>query len=269
MAYSAAEMMRDVREKKPLVHHITNYVTVNDCANVCICAGGAPVMTDEAKDIPEMVAMASAVVLNIGTLNERTVGSMLLAGKEANRNNVPVILDPVGAGATSYRTSVASDILAKVEVAVIKGNSGEISVLAGLGGKVRGVDSVGGSEGAGNAAVSLAERTGAVVAATGKTDYVSDGKVLNILKNGSDMLETVSGTGCMTASVVGCYAGACGVSADSVSAGISVFNIAAEKAVAGGKVFGPASFKTKLLDSLYGLTEEDVSGAVKSETRKV
>ena len=111
MAISVADMMEEVRRKRPLVHHITNYVTVNDCANVCICAGGSPVMTDEAKDLPEMVALSSAVVLNIGTLNERTVESMTIAGREANRNDVPVVLDPVGAGATSYRTSAARLLL--------------------------------------------------------------------------------------------------------------------------------------------------------------
>ena len=269
MAISVADMMEEVRRKRPLVHHITNYVTVNDCANVCICAGGSPVMTDEAKDLPEMVALSSAVVLNIGTLNERTVESMTIAGREANRNDVPVVLDPVGAGATSYRTSAARLLLDRVEVSVIKGNSGEIGVLAGIGGKVRGVDSVSGSDGMEAAVSALAERTGAVVAATGKTDYVSDGRTVSVMDNGSDMIETVSGTGCMVSSVIGCYVGACGTSVESVSAAISVFNIAAEKAVEGGKVFGPGSFKTKLLDSVYGLTKDDVDGSIRMELRKV
>ncbi len=269
MADSAADMMAKVRAKRPLVHHITNYVTVNDCANVCICAGGSPVMTDEALDIPEMVALASAVVLNIGTLSERTLESMAVAGREANRNGVPVVLDPVGVGATSYRTAAARKLMETVEVSVIKGNGGEIGVLAGLGGKVRGVDSVSGSDDAGAAVSSLAERTGAVVAATGETDYVSDGKTLAILRNGSPMLEKVSGTGCMVSSVTGCYVGACGVSVPSVSAAVSVFNIASEKAVEGGKAFGPASFRTKLLDSLYGLSGEDVGESLKMETRRV
>lgn len=269
MAISVADMMEEVRRKRPLVHHITNYVTVNDCANVCICAGGSPVMTDEAKDLPEMVALSSAVVLNIGTLNERTVESMTIAGREANRNDVPVVLDPVGAGATSYRTSAARLLLDRVEVSVIKGNSGEIGVLAGIGGKVRGVDSVSGSDGMEAAVSALAERTGAVVAATGKTDYVSDGRTVSVMDNGSDMLETVSGTGCMVSSVIGCYVGACGTSVKSVSAAISVFNIAAEKAVEGGKAFGPGSFKTKLLDSVYGLTKDDVDGSIRMELRKV
>lgn len=269
MTDSAADMMARVRAMRPLVHHITNYVTVNDCANVCICAGGSPVMTDEVRDIPEMVALASAVVLNIGTLNERVLESMAVAGREANRNDVPVILDPVGVGATSYRTAAVRKLMDAVEISVIKGNGGEIGVLAGLGGEVRGVDSVSGSDDAGAAVSSLAERTGAVVAATGETDYVSDGRSLAVLRNGSPMLEKVSGTGCMVSSVAGCYAGACGVSVASVSAAISVFNIASEKAVEGGKVFGPASFKTKLLDSLYGLSKEDVDGSLRMDNGRI
>lgn len=269
MADSAADMMAKVRAKRPLVHHITNYVTVNDCANVCICAGGSPVMTDEVRDIPEMVALASAVVLNIGTLNERVLESMAVAGREANRNDVPVILDPVGVGATSYRTAAVRKLMETVEISVIKGNVGEIGVLSGLGGEVRGVDSVSGSDDVEASVSSLAKRTGAVVAATGEADYVSDGKSLAVLRNGSTMLEKVSGTGCMVSSVAGCYAGACGASLESVSAAISVFNIASEKAMGSGKVFGPASFKTKLLDSLHGLSEEDVDESLKMEKGRI
>jgi hydroxyethylthiazole kinase len=260
MQVQIAEMMDSVKKKRPLVHHITNYVTVNDCANICICSGGAPVMTDEAKDIPEMVRISSAVVLNIGTLNETTVDSMLLAGKTAKRFGIPVILDPVGVGATEYRTDVAWKLIKRAEVSVIKGNGGEISVLAGMGGIVKGVDSISGSRDE-NAAISLASMTGAVVAATGKTDYVSDGKTTYILNNGCDMMETVSGTGCMACSVVGAYVGACGASAESVAAAISAFSIAGE--ISGEKAFGPGSFKTKLFDSLYNLTPEEAKKRAK------
>lgn len=256
MSVRISDMMGAVRLKRPLVHHITNYVTVNDCANICICAGGSPVMTDEAKDIPEMVALASAVVLNIGTLNERTISSMILAGKCANEKNIPVILDPVGVGATTYRTETAWKILNKVKVSVIKGNSGEIAVLAGAGGEVKGVDSVSGSEGTG-AVLALSKKTGAIVASTGKIDYISDGKKVYVLRNGDDYLGTVSGTGCMVSSVIGCYVGACGVTAEAVACGISAFNIAAE--IAAEKAFGPGSFKTKLFDSIYGLDEKEAA----------
>ena len=182
MSFQPGEMMGRGRAACPLVHHITNYVTVNDCANATICAGGSPVMTDEALDLPGMVPLASAVVLNMGTLNVRTVESMVQAGKIANAHGIPVLFDPVGAGATPYRTQTAERILREVKVSVIKGNAGEIGVLAGTGGEVKGVDSHGGTDTA--AAVrTLAQRTGAVTAATGETDYVSDGKTAYTLRN--------------------------------------------------------------------------------------
>ncbi len=260
MEIQIAEMMDNVKKKRPLVHHITNYVTVNDCANICICSGGSPVMTDEAKDIPEMVRMSSAVVLNIGTLNETTVDSMLLASKTAKRFGIPVILDPVGVGATEYRTDVAWKIIKKGSVSVIKGNCGEISVLAGMGGEVKGVDSISGSKDE-NAAIALAKETGAIVGATGKTDYVSNGEVTYELNNGCDLMEAVSGTGCMASSVVGAYVGACGASPESVAAAIAVFSIAGE--ISSEKVCGPGSFKTNLFDSLYNLTAKDVESRLK------
>lgn len=254
-------MMMKVREVHPLVHHITNYVTVNDCANVCICAGGAPVMTDAVQDIPEMVAHASAVVLNIGTLNSRTSDAMIVAGKSANLAGIPVVLDPVGVGATSYRTETAERILRSVKIAVIKGNAGEIGILAGAGGEVRGVDAVAGAHDTAAAAQQLAQRTHAIVAATGPTDYVSDGKEVLTLRNGTPLLEQVSGTGCMVSSVVGCYVGVCGVSAESVAAAISVFNIAAELAAA--KADGPGTFKPRLLDAVAALRPADIDARLK------
>ena len=262
---TTSEMMKKVREICPLVHMITNYVTVNDCANVCICAGGSPVMTDAAEDVPDMVKLASAVVLNIGTLNSRTVDSMILAGKTANAKGTPVILDPVGVGATKYRTETAERILKEDKVSIIKGNHGEISVMAGLGGEVRGVDSAKGADNVAEAAKTLAARTGCIVAATGPVDYVSDGKTVITLRNGSEWMSTVSGTGCMLSAVLGAYVGACGPVMESVASAISVMNIASEVAVEGGKVFGPASFKVKLLDSLYNLKTEDVERLLKRE----
>ncbi|MDD1694987.1 MAG: hydroxyethylthiazole kinase, partial [Methanoregula sp.] len=125
-----------VREKRPLVHHITNYVTVNDCANITLCAGGAPVMADAADEVEEMAAIASALVLNIGTLNPVQIESMVLAGRMANDRKIPVILDPVGAGATQYRTKTARRLLDTLDIAIIKGNAGEIGVLAGAEAKV-------------------------------------------------------------------------------------------------------------------------------------
>ena len=260
---NVSDMMQKVRVTCPLVHHITNYVTVNDCANMCICAGGSPVMSDAAEDVPDMVKLASSLVLNIGTLNPRTVESMLIAGKKANELGIPIILDPVGVGATQYRTDTAWNLIDSLKIDVIKGNHGEISVLAGLGGRVRGVDSESGGNEIGEAARILAEKTGAIVAATGEVDYVSDGETITELSNGSPAMGSVSGTGCMLSSVIGAYVGACGVSVNSVVAAISVLNIASEVAVNEGKVYGPGSFKTKLFDAVYNLSEEDVDRLIR------
>ncbi len=252
-------MLMNVWSKKPLVCQLTNYVTVNDCANITICAGGSPVMTDATEDIEDMVAISSALVLNIGTLNSRTVESMMLAGRTANKLGVPIIFDPVGAGATRYRTFTAKNIIDKLDIAVIKGNSGEIATLCGMDGKVRGVDSD--SVFGADAALNLALKTGSIVAMTGKVDYVSDGKDTYKLENGTANLDCISGSGCMLSAVTGCYVGANGVSIDSVISAISAFNIAGEL-VTGSE--GPGTFKARLFDSLYNLSAADVA----TRTRK-
>ncbi len=236
-----------VRSGKPLVHHITNYVTVNDCANACICCGGSPVMADAAEEMEAMASIASALVLNIGTLNARTLESMEIAGRSANRADVPVLLDPVGVGATGFRTESVKRILDRVEVAVVKGNHGEIGVLSGTGGDVRGVDS-GGAEDPAAASETLSSELGCVVAATGEKDYVSSGGRTVELSNGHPLLERVSGTGCMLSSVVGAYIGACGPSVDTVGTAITVFNLSAE--CAAERSAGPGTFKPALMDAL-------------------
>ena len=261
MAAELQAIIDAVRNKRPLVHHITNYVTVNDCANICICSGGSPVMTDANEDVKDMSRISSAVVLNMGTLNPRTVDAMLLAGKVARENGVPVVFDAVGAGATPYRNEVAKQIIEQVRPEVIKGNAGEISFLAGVMGGVRGVDSTGVSDNMAELVKGLAEKYGCLVAATGKADYVSDGKDVYVLSNGSDYQGLVSGTGCMLSSVLGAYVGANGVSLESLMAAITVFNVAAEHAEKICK--GPGSFKVSLFDCLYGLDPSKIESEAK------
>ncbi len=246
-----SDYMECVRKMKPLVHHITNYVTVNDCANICICSGGSPVMTDELKDLDDMVSISNAVVLNMGTLNERTVESMMHAGIAAKKKGVPVVFDAVGAGATAYRKNVAKLIIDRVKPDIVKGNEGEISFLSGIEGGVRGVDSASSNDNIGRDVKALAKKLGCIVASTGKTDYVSDGDVLYELSNGDDMEGNVSGTGCMVTSVIGSYVGANGAKAESVAIAISAFNIAAEHAAKNCR--GPGSFKVALFDELFSL----------------
>lgn len=249
--------MDRVRCSRPLVHHITNYVTVNDCANITISAGGSPVMADQESDAADIASVSSCLVINMGTVNERTFASMLAAGKAANDNGVPVVFDPVGAGASGYRDRVASSILSKVEVAVIKGNAGEMGVLSGVGGEVRGVDSGSASDPAASAA-KLASEYGCVAAVTGQTDHVACGGRSAVLSNGHALLGCVSGTGCMVSSVVGAYTGACGASLESVSAAVTAFNVAAE--LSAERAGGPGTFKTGLFDALFNLDAGSIDG---------
>ena len=259
MDFCLPSQLEGVRSKHPLVHHITNYVTVNDCANICICAGGSPVMTDALEDVEDMVGIADAIVINMGTLNPRTVESMLLAGTVAKKKRIPVVFDPVGAGATKYRNCVAERIIKLVKPDIIKGNDGEIAYLSGVEGGVRGVDSTGPSGDSAAHVKSLAGKLGCIVASTGKVDHVSDGKDVCELSNGCDMLGTVSGTGCMVSSAVGCYAGANGANMESVIAAITSFNIAAESAVKMSR--GPGTFKASLMDCMFGLKASDLDCA--------
>ena len=253
-------MMDTVRSKRPLVVHVTNIVTVNDCANICIAAGGSPCMSTEPSDASDLVRIADAVVVNIGTPDRSVIGDALFAAAETAADlRKPLVLDPAGCGASGLRTDVTRRIIdgcvsKSPGTCIIKGNAGEIGFLSGLGGEVRGVDSAGASDACAST-LGLACSLGCVVSCTGPTDYVSDGKDTITLNRGTPMEENVSGTGCMVSSVTGCYAGACGVSAASAAAAVTVFNIAAEKAAAVSA--GPGTFRLNLMDAIYGLSKDD------------
>jgi hydroxyethylthiazole kinase len=249
-------LLATVREKRPLVHHITNYVTVNDCANVTLCIGAAPVMAHAREEVAEMVAMAGALVLNIGTLDNTQVESMLLAGMKANDLDIPVILDPVGAGATRLRTEAAQTLLHKLHIAVLKGNAGEIAVLAGAEGKVRGVDSDGVKGDPAEIARKLADKLGIVVAVSGATDIVTDGMRTLLVDNGHPMMGLVSGTGCMASSVTGAFAATGRDHVTSTAAAMAALGIAGERAA--GHYTGPSSYKIALLDETFRLKPEDL-----------
>jgi hydroxyethylthiazole kinase len=252
-----SDLFTCVREKRPLVHHLTNYVTVNDCANITICAGGAPVMADAPEEVAEMVSFAGALVLNIGTLNAAQVESMILAGGMANDRKIPVILDPVGAGATRFRTETVQRLLDELTITVMKGNVGEIGVLAGAGGKVRGVDSHGLAGDVVNIVRDYAKSARLVVVASGATDILSDGKRTLLVKNGHPLMASISGTGCMAASVTGTFCAACEDPLKASAAALAAFGIAGERAAAGAR--GPFTFKTALFDELAGLTPAELA----------
>jgi hydroxyethylthiazole kinase len=256
-----ADLIARVRERRPLVHHITNYVTVNDCANITICAGGAPVMADAPEEAAEMASVASSLVLNIGTLNTAQIESMILAGRMANERGIPVILDPVGAGATRYRTDTVKRLIDEINITVLKGNAGEIGIIAGVRASVRGVDSEGMCGDPLRTAGTLATALGLTVAVSGATDIVTDGKRALLIENGHSLMGCISGTGCMAASVTGTF---CAESEDPVmasAAALAAFGLAGEKAAVGAR--GPLSFKLALFDELANLTPQDLAAGAR------
>jgi hydroxyethylthiazole kinase len=249
----AEEALRKISEEKPLVHHLTNYVTVNLVANTTLLTGALPVMAHSSEEVEEMVNLASALAVNIGTLDPPFVEAVLLAGRRANERGIPVILDPVGAGATSFRTRTAERLLSDLDVAAVCGNAGEIATLAGLAAEVRGVESLSGD--AREAAVKAAEAWGITVAATGETDYVSDGERTFSVSNGHPLMGHVVGSGCASTAVVGCFAAAAGgAGAETVAHALAYFGRAGEVAAGGAKEGG--TFEPQLLDALAELAAE-------------
>ena len=260
-----SKLLEKVRADRPLVHHLTNYVTVNDCANITLCVGASPVMAHSRHEVAEMVAMAGALVLNIGTPDTRQVERMLLAGKKANEAGVPIVLDPVGAGATKYRTATSLKLLRELDIAVLKGNGGEIASLAGAGGQVRGVDSAG-VEGKPEQIVrEYAGKLGIVVAMTGPVDFVSDGKRTLRIDNGHPLMGRFSGSGCMAASVVGAFAAVAKDRANATAAALAAVAVAGEKAAV--RYTTPYGVRQAIFDELYNLTPAEL--ADRARVRKV
>lgn len=260
-----AGLLAAVREQRPLIHHITNSVTVNDCANITICTGAAPVMAEAPEEVADMVAAAGALVLNIGTLSAAQVEAMLAAGRRANDLGIPVILDPVGAGATAFRTGTVQRLLNALEIAVLKGNAGEIGVLAGTGGSVRGVDSGGVAGDPIETARECARLTGTVVSMTGEVDVVTDGERVFLVRNGVPAMDRLSGTGCMAASVTAAFVAVADDYAVAAAAALAAFGRAGERAAVSAR--GPYSFRTALFDELAGLSPEDLACHARIEER--
>lgn len=206
------ELLDNVRRRHPLIHNITNYVTVNDCANVLLACGGSPIMADDIGEVEEITALCGGLNINIGTLNERTIPAMLAAGKKANELGHPAVLDPVGAGASRLRTDTALRLLEQVRFAVIRGNISEIKTLALGGGSTQGVDADVGDavtedslEEAARFAKGFAGQTGAVIAITGAIDIVADGERAFCVFNGHPMMSGVTGTGCQLSAMTAAY----------------------------------------------------------------
>ena len=256
-------LLENVRERAPLVHHITNYVTVNDCANITLSIGASPVMADDINEVEAMTSIASSLVINIGTLNSRTVECMIKAGKKANEVGIPVILDPVGAGATPYRTKVAKTIMDNIELAVIRGNLSEIKTLYGINTKTKGVDSLYDTsikdelEKGKLLAKDFSKRVGSIIAITGAVDIVTDGKMIYTVENGHKIMSKITGTGCMCSSLIGSYLGTNEDNLLAALSGVVSMVISGELAYESLKEGeGTGTFKVKLMDNIYNLSKE-------------
>ncbi len=247
----AGAALARLREQRPLVHQITNYVVMNETANATLALGALPVMAHAPEEVAEMAALAGAVVLNIGTLSSRWIDAMLLAGRSANEHGVPVVLDPVGVGATQYRTETARRILDEVDVAVLRGNAGEVATLAGIAAEMRGVESIGAGADPAELARIAARSLGVVASVTGPVDHVSDGEQIVAIANGHPLLASVTGTGCMSSAVTGCFLAVEGSPLDAAVAALVAFGVAGEDAAQDAK--GPGSFHVNLYDALAAL----------------
>jgi hydroxyethylthiazole kinase len=264
IAQKVVELLNRLKNKKPLIHNITNYVTVNDCANILLAIGASPIMADDLKESADITSIASALVINIGTLNERTIESMIASGKKANELNIPVVLDPVGAGASSFRNETTKRILEEIKISVLRGNMSEIKFIAGLESETKGVDASesdlkSDSDEGIRVAKSLAKRFNCTVAITGVCDIVSDGEKSVTIENGTKMLSNVTGTGCMTTALVGGYLGACETKEDlfiAAISGIVSMGICGEIAEERAGNIGLGSFHMAIIDAVSNLDED-------------
>ena len=251
------DSLQRLRETKPLVHQITNYVVMNETANATLALGALPVMAHAREEVEEMVGLAGSLVLNIGTLSPPWVDAMLIAGKAANERGVPVVLDPVGAGATTYRTDTAKRILDEVDVSVLRGNAGEVATLVGAAAEVRGVESIDSGGDAAELAREAGRRLGLVASVTGAVDHVSDGDRSAGIENGHPLMASITGTGCLSTALTGCFL-AVAEPFDAAVEALVAFGVAGEDAAQGAR--GPGSFHVALYDALAALDPATLDG---------
>lgn len=245
---TAVAALGEIRARRPLVHNITNYVVMNSTANTLLCLGASPVMAHAIEEVEELASMAGALVINIGTLSGPWIEAMVCAGRAAKSAGVPVVLDPVGAGATRLRTETSVRLLREAAPAIVRGNASEILALGAAGGGGRGVDAAHTVEQARAAAVALARASGAVIAVTGAEDFVTDGRTEVRVANGHPLMARITGTGCAASAVAGAF---CAVQRDplaAAAAALIVFGIAGEMAADGDP--RPGTYQVRLLDAL-------------------
>ena len=270
------EMLEQVRATTPLIHNITNYVTVNDCANILLACGGSPIMADDIDEAAEITSICGGLNINIGTLNCRTIPAMFAAGKQANALGHPVLLDPVGAGASKLRTETANRLLQEIRFTVIRGNSSEIKTLAVGSGATRGVDAAladAVTDETLDSAVSYVKRfaakTGAVVAMTGAIDLVADGDHAFCIRNGHPMMGSITGTGCMLSAMMTAYLTANPAHPlEAAATAVCAMGLCGERAFARLQPQdGNATYRNRILDEIYHLTGDVLEAGAKYEMR--
>ena len=266
------KMLENVRGKCPLIHNITNYVTVNDCANIVLACGASPIMSDDQSEVEEITTICGGLNINIGTLNKRTIESMLLAGKRANALNHPAVLDPVGAGASKLRTETAQKLLEEVKFTVIRGNISEVKTLASGAGTTKGVDADVADrvteenlDGAVAFAKAFAAKTGAVVAITGAIDIVADGAKAYCIRNGHPMMSAITGTGCQRSGMMTAFVVANPDNRlEAAAAAVCAMGLAGEigwSHMAEGD--GNSTYRNRIIDAIYNMDGETLNGGAR------
>lgn len=270
------KMLGNVREKKPLIHNITNYVTVNDCANILLAVGASPIMADDEQEVWDITSICAGLNLNLGTLSGAKARAMKIAGLRANELGHPVVLDPVGVGASGFRTRTALELLENIRFSVIRGNISEIKALASGSGTTKGVDADvadGVTEENLPAVVDFARafsaRVGAVVAITGAIDIVADSRRAYCIRNGHPMMASVTGTGCQLSALAAAFVTANpGFPLEAAAAAVCAMGLAGEAAHSRmGPLDGSASYRTYLIDAIYRMTPEQLEKGAKYEMR--
>jgi hydroxyethylthiazole kinase len=270
------KMLENLRKTCPLIHNITNYVTVNDCANIVLACGASPIMADDREEAAEITSICAGLNINIGTLNKRSIEAMLVAGAKANELGHPVLLDPVGAGASALRTNTAVAIMEKIKLDVIRGNISEIKTLALGSGTTKGVD----ADAADTVteenldqmvafAKSFAAKSGAVVAITGAIDLVADGETCYVIRNGRPEMSRITGTGCQLSGIATAYAVANPDNkTEAVAAAVCVMGLAGEIGVSNmAEGEGNSSLRNRIIDAIYNMDAETLNKGVKYEVR--
>lgn len=267
LSRACADALDAVRRQRPLVHNITNYVVMNVTANALLAIGASPVMAHAVEEVEEMAGLAGALVLNIGTLSPPWIEAMLRAGRAARARGIPVVLDPVGAGATRLRTESARRLMEELRPTIVRGNASEVLAVAGGDARARGVDSAHSVDAARQAAVGLARRFSATVAVTGAEDYVTNGARAARIANGHPLMGRITGSGCTATALTGAFAAVTSDAFLAATAALSVFGLCGERAAAGEP--GPGTFQVRLLDALSAIAPNDVAQGARIAQERV